>query len=229
MTENQKPVFYRRKMFWINTAAALVLILTAFMIGSYMSTTSLNGEKLKYEEIQAEVEKVEKRLTQKQSEGKDLDKDLERLHEKKEETNEQLKALDKERSEAEALVAEKDTLQADIKKLEESKKSKDSVLDEVLKEIDTKKEELATVTGKIIELKEEPKTLPAGFFTVGKDIPAARYKVTPNGNGNFFVNGGAKVNVMIGSGSFYESEYVFEAVEGDEIELTTSAHFTPVQ
>ncbi|MYL20785.1 hypothetical protein GLW04_12860 [Halobacillus litoralis] len=229
MTEDQKPVFFKRKMFWIHTAAALVIFFTAFFIGSYTRTISLNEEKLKYEEVTMEIEKVEKRFIQKQGDQKDLEKDVELLDEKKEEINEQVKALEKDLSEAEALVAEKDTLQADLKKLEESKKSKDSELDAVEAEIDTKKEELAIVTGKIIELKEEPKTLSAGFFTVGKDIPAARYKVTPNGNGNFFVNEGAKVNIMIGSGSFYESEYIFEALEGDEIELTTSAHFTPIQ
>lgn len=71
----------------------------------------------------------------------------------------------------------------------------------------------------------------AGVFLAGKDIPPGRYKVEPvNGFGNYFVNGGSKVNIILGRGDdLFLPEYVFELDEGDEIEATLSVKYTLVE
>lgn len=130
----------------------------------------------------------------------------------------------------ESVESDKATLEQEINTLDITLSSKQDEIKSAEATIEEKKEELASVEGKISEKKEEPKILSAGHFTVGKDLPANRYKVVPQrGQGNFFVNGGMKVNAMIGKGDFYEPEYVFYAEDGDEIEITFSAKFIPVE
>ncbi|KGP91778.1 hypothetical protein N780_15460 [Pontibacillus chungwhensis BH030062] len=229
MTEKNKPKFFKRKWFWINTGGVIVIFILAFFIGSSSMATIIDGEKLKYEGLVEKSKSIDEEISKKQQETIDLQDQLDQLNEEHGSTKEKINNLKKELGEALALIKEKEIITQEINELTTQEETKTKKIQELDGSIEAKEKELAVVSGKIIELKDKPKTLSAGFFTVGKDIPASRYKVTPNGNGNFFVNEGAKVNIMLGRGDFYESEYVFQAEEGDVIELTLSATFTPIQ
>lgn len=97
--------------------------------------------------------------------------------------------------------------------------------------ISSKQSELNQLSGKVAAAKGAPKTLPAGDFIVGQDIPAGRYKVT--GSSNFFVHtadGDGKVNTILGDGSdgLSVTEYVCQLDNGDQIEEHSATTFTPV-
>lgn len=175
------------------------------------------------EEQTVTTNKLDKEIEDKQEEYTQKELELNELETKIEENQEEFDA-------ALAIVEDKESTQKELEKLDGQIKEKKSEVDKINGDIQKKKDELAALTGQIKEKKDAPVTLSAGKFIVGKDIPEGRYKAVPNGGaGNFFVNGGADVNVMIGKGEFYESEYVFDAYEGDEIEITTSVKFIPVE
>ena len=201
---------------WLTAASVLILLCLSYFIGMNGAKVELENEKAGYDELIAEIDSKEY--------------ELEKIQAKIDESDEQFKAKEAEYKEALKTIEYKNTVESEIGELNkqiESKKGEIGTLEETIK---AKNAELASVEGKIKEKKEAPKVLSAGFFTVGKDIPEGRYKVVPNGgSGNFFVNDGMSVNIMIGRGEFYEEEYVFTAYEGDVIELTTSAKFIPVE
>ncbi len=70
----------------------------------------------------------------------------------------------------------------------------------------------------------QPTELPAGQFTVGRDIRAGRYTVV--GDSNFIVNGGAKVNTILGNGGV--DRYVCNLEDGDEIDARGADRFYPM-
>lgn len=132
-----------------------------------------------------------------------------------------------------AIQTEKDKKDAELKEfaasIDTKKDKKEGELKDLENQIKDKKGELASITGAIQEKKDAPIILPAGTFTVGKDLPEGRYKAVPNGgNGNFFINDGADANIILGKGEYYEPELVFDGYEGDEIKMTTSVKFIPV-
>lgn len=77
-----------------------------------------------------------------------------------------------------------------------------------------------------------PLKLPAGVFTVGKDIPAGRYSAT--GSSNFAVytaSGSLKVNTILSANPDDQvevSSYVCSLDDGDVIKAEGSDTFTPV-
>lgn len=230
MKKNGQSQFFKRKWFWLNAGICVVVFAIAFFIGSSQMNALLDGELLKYDELVVKAEDKDKEILEKENSVVSLQGEIDGMNEEKGQLNEQIQSKQKDLEEVMALIDRKDGLNEEIAGLEEQKKTNQEELTKLADQITVKEKELASVTGKIIELKDKPKVLPAGFFTVGQDIPASRYKVTPNGSGNFFVNDGMKVNVMIGKDdSFYLSEYVFYAEDGDLIELTTPATFHPVQ
>lgn len=120
--------------------------------------------------------------------------------------------LAQELSDAQAKV---DSLNAQIETLNSSIQSKQSELD--------------TLTANVTKAVGAPKTLPAGNFTIGKHLPAGRYKVT--GKSNFFVrdtSGRTVVNTILG-GSWGVAEYVTDLSDGMTIECRGSDTFTPVE
>lgn len=200
----------------LSVVGVIILLGLSYTVGSTSAETEINGERVKYDSLVKKVSNLE-------NERDKINKDIGTAEE-------QLKTKEKEYDEAMKVISSKEEAQKSLGSINGEIGTKKTEIDSLNKEIEVKKAELAMVTGQIIEKKEEPKTLTAGFFTVGKDIPAGRYKVVPNnGNGNFFVNGGMSVNIMLGRGEFYQQEYVFTANEGDTIELTLSAKFIPVQ
>lgn len=228
-------VAYRKKTgmvnrFLLGAAGCFVVFIISAVTSPNTSEQAISEPAVKtedYDELATKVEKKETELAELENEIKEnqesydeamkivkdkksAEKSLDEIKSKIEEANSQVK-------DAEAKVkTKKEGLNKEIKDLENDIKSKEK--------------ELASLTGQVKEKKSAPITLSAGQFTVGKDIPEGRYKaVTTGGKGNFFVNGGADVNVILGNGGFGESEYTFYANDGDEIEITTSVKFIPVE
>ena len=73
-----------------------------------------------------------------------------------------------------------------------------------------------------------PIKLPAGQFTVGKDIPSGRYSVT--GDGNFYVDGKNDVNTILSDkdDGLFVSKYICTLTDGDRVETNSATTFTPV-
>ncbi|WP_235425141.1 hypothetical protein [Heyndrickxia ginsengihumi] len=102
-------------------------------------------------------------------------------------------------------------------------------LKSVNSKISSAKSELSSVNGQITAAKSAPKTLNAGHYIVGKDVPASRYKAVPVGDGSNFVvydSGDPVVNTILGSDG--EPSYVFEATDGEEIQTESTVKLIPI-
>jgi hypothetical protein len=124
-------------------------------------------------------------------------------------------ALDAELSEGGAKI------EADLAIVENGLKTKQAELDAV-------NEKLASATGQLQKAESQPITLNAGTYTVGQDVPAGRYTVTPVDEGsNFFVYGSsgyADVNTILGS--WGEESYTFYTSAGDSIQTEAKVKLT---
>jgi peptidoglycan hydrolase CwlO-like protein len=214
--ETTKVNRFKSKKFWIKTAGVFVGISIIFSWGNASAKVDLGKEKVSYDELvkvikdkQGEIKSVESKLSDIQKQYSDKQTEFD---------------------EAMKVVNNKKSMEDEIAKLEGTLKSKQGDIKSLDSKISSKEKELASITGEIQEKKDKPKVLSAGKYTVGKDIPAGRYKAVPNrGSGNFFINDGADANIMLGKGEFYEPEYIFEVVDGDEIEITMSVKFIPIK
>ncbi|WP_431803780.1 hypothetical protein [Halobacillus andaensis] len=247
--EEKKPSKWKTVNPWLKwTALTIALALSwgvFWGIGLASATSEVDGEKLAYEELvnksaeqSTELKEIEGNLKHSQEEYKEvltliddknaLEEQMKTLTDDIETKEEENKKLIEELQQ-QIKDKEKETGQ-EIDKFDSQLKEKNGELKQLEEDIQAKKDELKAVTGNVEEAKGEPVTLSAGFFDVGKDLPAGRYKVTPaSGNGNFFVNDGMKVNILLGHDELFEEEYVFTADDGDVIELTLSATFTPIE
>ncbi|WP_051291521.1 coiled-coil domain-containing protein [Fictibacillus gelatini] len=196
----------------------VVLILTSFWIGNNSASTKLEGEKVKYVDLVKKYDDLEKKVKSKNKVLKETDSKLD-------DTINNLNDIKDDYDEAQHVISQKDKAQEELDNLKTEIKDKKSELSKL-------KNELAALEGKVQETKEKPKVLSAGRFSVNKDLPEGRYKAVANGgNGNFIVYdayGELKVNTILGS-SYGEREYVYEAVEGDQIQLETSVKFIPIK
>jgi peptidoglycan hydrolase CwlO-like protein len=212
--------------------AFIILFLIAFNMGNSAAMVELEKEKVSYDELVSRIADRELELTSKNKTLDGLEKDL---FTKTEELTSAEKQVDEKRDiieEATAIVNDKENKLNEIKELQSQISSKEAELNQLNSDIKTKETKLASVTGQIQEKEDAPKTLSAGNFMVGNDLPASRYKAVPaGGSGNFVVyssGGNLKVNTILG-GKYGEPEYIFYAEEGDMIELSTSAKFIPVE
>lgn len=154
----------------------------------------------------------------------------ENLTKEQNEKDKTLKGLKAQIEENQALIEEmnnykenKETYDAEISE----KTSKNEQLD---KDISSKQAELDKLTGNVTAAKGAPKTLPAGQYTGGTDIPVGRYSVS--GSSNFFVHsagGSLKVNTILGDSSIGVGTYTCNIAQGDIIEASSSVTFTPIQ
>ena len=208
---------------------SIVMVVAFYTIGSSTAKGKIDDQSVNYNEIVELISEKESELEEKETDIEELETEIEAKKAEFKEVEANLSDKNKEYEAALTIIKEKESNQDKIEELENEIGSKQDEIKDLNGQIDDKESELASITGEVKKAEGEPKTLSAGFFTVGVDLPEGRYLVTPNDNGNFFVNEGMSVNIMIGNGDFYESEYVFTANEGDSIELTTSATFTPVE
>lgn len=210
------------------TIGGLLAMIVFGMIGSNYSksqaqTAKVNGVKVSYNQLKQKVSdlKSEKsdlasQISEKQSKLDDLkaqNKDVLSAVKNKNELNQQIK------DEQDKLA----DIKSDISNANDELKSVNS-------KISSAKNELARVKGEVTAAKGAPKTLNAGHYTVGKDIPASRYKAVPVGSGSNFIvydSGDPVVNTILGSNG--QSSYVFEATEGEEIQTEATVKLIPIK
>lgn len=204
------------KKIWLVIVAVIVLISIIYSSGSSSAKILLEEQKVTYDELSAAIEKKEK--------------ELETVQVKLDDVNKEFQEREQEFSDATKIIENKQAAEKEIGQLESVITDKNNEIARLGQEIQLKNEELIMVSGKVSEAIGQPINLTAGFHLVGKDIPAARYLVTPSrrDNGNFFVNGGSKVNILLGTSDIFVNEYAFDAENGDEIELSLAATFTPI-
>lgn len=113
--------------------------------------------------------------------------------------------------------------------------TKESELNSKISSLENKKQTLNTeieqLNGEIIKLKGEPKAYPAGQLTAGTDLPVGKYKIY-GGNSNFVVyssTGALQVNIILGSGSYNVSEYIYTFKTGDMIKANSSFKLVAVE
>ncbi|NUH85485.1 hypothetical protein HUN92_17460 [Bacillus firmus] len=209
--------------FWIAVAGVVMLCGVFYFIGSYTAKVDLHGKKASLDELVKKIEEREVLLGELKNKTESQTKEVADIQK-------EIQEMEKEKNEALTIIENNSRAEEEMKELHKQVEKSHKELSNLTEGIKAKKAELAAVEGEIIEKKQEPKVLPAGFFTVGKDLQAGRYKVVAqSGFGNFFVNSGSKVNIILGDSEIGVNEYVFFADEGDEIELTLTAKFIPVE
>lgn len=115
--------------------------------------------------------------------------------------------------------------------LSEERESLDEEVIQLRIERDDLNREIESLTADIVEAKDEPIKVGAGYFYFGDDIAPGRYRIEAQGNnrGNVFVrrNDRSHVNTILGEG--YNESYVFESIIGDELEVGMPVELYPVE
>lgn len=108
-------------------------------------------------------------------------------------------------------------------------------LENKVAELTTQKQDLEnqinTLSQNVIKIKGQPKTYPAGQLVAGEDIPIGKYKIY-GGSSNFIVHsatGSLQVNIILGSGQYKVSEYIYTFKEGDNIKANSSFKLVEVE
>ncbi len=167
-----------------------------------------------------------------------LDKEIAKLKSEKKDAKAELSDQKSKNKEVFAMIDRKDEIASSVdkaqKELDDKKAEVDkakSELNSVKSRVDDKKDELSTVTASVIKAKSAPKVLSAGTYTVGKDLPAGRYKATPIGEGSNFVtydpDGTPDVNTILGVDG--EASYTFEIDDDYKIQTEAQVKLTPIQ
>ena len=123
-----------------------------------------------------------------------------------------------------------DDYKANKEQLDNEIADKSAKLEQLNTDVGLKQAELDSLTGEVTKAKSAPKTLSAGQFIVGTDLPAGRYNVS--GSSNFIVYGATgrlKVNTILGSSIVGNGDYVCTLTDGDQMELGAKTTFTPIQ
>ncbi|PLR99583.1 hypothetical protein [Bacillus sp. T33-2] len=222
--ETKKVSRFKSKVFWLKVVGLLVLLSIFYNIGVSGAKITLEEKKVNYDELVKEIRAKEKEVDETKQKIADVEFELKEIEE-------EFNAKQAEFEEAKKVVENKQSIENDIAKLNSDLETKKGEIAAIDANIKAKNDELASITGQIQEKKDAPKQLPAGNFTVGKDIPAGRYKVVPVGQGSNFIvysgSGRLKVNTILGS--FGVGEYVFDAAEGDNIQTEAPAKFIAVE
>ncbi|MGI8315973.1 hypothetical protein [Halobacillus mangrovi] len=217
----------------------LVIFLVGIMIGKTGAETTLNNMKLDIKEMEEEAITANEQIDQLDEELKTLQTDKREtlaLIDQKEGLVNEVAALQKELDDKqstldEELKAGKEEIEGKLKKENDKLASLENEVKKLQSKVDEKKKEIDRLTGELEKAKEEPKTLIAGQYIVGEDLPAGRYQVTNIGDGtNFFVydsSGYPTVNTILGE-DFY-GDYVFFTDDGDQIETHGKVKLIPVE
>lgn len=208
----------RKKGKYIAIAGVISFYLSGIIVSniseSQSQTTKINDKKVTYEQLQKKISELKndkKNLTSDVSQQKSDLSDLKTQH------KDIINAVEN-KNKLEQQVSDNKSKLADTK----------DKLTSLNSEISSAKDELSSLKGEIKTAETAPKTLGAGTYTVGQDVPASRYKAIPIGEGsNFFVNEGAKVNTILGSNG--EDSYVFYAEDGDVIRTEAAVKLIPVE
>lgn len=218
---------FKKKGIYLSLIALVLVAISAFSahaIGYNKASVLLKNKKIVAEDIVGEIKEWKKEL-------ESIEENVEAMEDEESSKQAELDRLQIQVDEATEMISQKDAIQKELDELGVQVKGKKDELKKLSGEIANKQNELDTLNKGILIKKKEPRTLVAGVFLAGKDIAPGRYKVEPlNGFGNYFVNGGSKVNIILGRGDdLFLPEYVFELDEGDEIEATLSVKYTLVE
>lgn len=252
-TETTKEPLFRKILAGI---AMIILVFGTYILGVIAAEGDIDSRKAEYHETvkqieskQSELTEAEKDISTKQTELKDIEKKITSTNTKLDETKEELKSKEAEYNETIKVIESKKQIESEISSLNNTignKQSEIKTLDQTIEEkqktvleeeekIKAADETLNYMKGIIQEAEKARKTLPAGYFLVGKDIPADRYKITTNGTrgSNLFVynkEGKTVVNTIISSRSGHGvSEYVVALSDGMMIEANDTFLYIPVK
>jgi predicted RNase H-like nuclease (RuvC/YqgF family) len=206
---------------------AIVLIIISFIIGKQTTTVAIDNEKVRFDEL---VNKINSKTDYYESMEKQIREIEDELQTKKDEQitiNQEINKNKAAFDEAKAIINNKESNLNEIKNLQDQIITMNS-------DLKAKKQELASISGQIVEKKEAPIQLSAGQFIVGKDIPVGRYKITATGRGsNMFIydsNGESILNEIISNVPDHGvPEYIIFLFDGYIIESHTPAAFQPIE
>jgi SMC interacting uncharacterized protein involved in chromosome segregation len=194
----------------IYTAIALLVFFIGSGIGSAGAEITLNEKKVDAIALDEEISRLKKEIARLETELNDL------------------KTKNKE---AFDIVANKDKAKAEFDQLQKDLASAKSELENLNAQISEKQKELSKLTGQVQVAKTAPKKLQAGYYTVGKDIPAGRYQAVPVGQGSNFVvrdeAGSLVVNTILGE--IGVPSYTFECMDGYMIQTEAPVKLIPLQ
>lgn len=210
---------------WISAAGIIIGMILIFFIGMEIGTSravvTLNSKKVDAVELEKEVEKSKEKIDE-------LKADILALENEKETAETEAAEMKDEADVVYALINSKDEMEAQLSEVSGKVKKEEQNLKDMKSQVKEKESELASLSGAVKQAKGKPKTLPAGYYTVGQDLPEGRYKATPIGEGsNFIVNEGMTVNTILGRHG--EASYTFSVSEGDVIQTEAAVKLTPLK
>ncbi len=201
----------------VSIVAAVLLVICSISFYSIGKNSKISDD------LWAESKKKDVEISEKNKTLVRLEREINKNETKIEEQEADFKQL-------EDYLINKEKLDAETSEAEKNLETLNNTIAEKQTEIDSKNAQLDSLTSAIIKAKAAPVTLPAGQFTVGKDIEPGRYSVS--GDSNFQVwssYGDLKVNTILGGGNFGVESYVCELNSGDKIEAGASNKYTPVE
>jgi archaellum component FlaC len=219
MELEKKPIIKTKWFPWVvGAVAVLVIFFGSFVIGRGVGYSQghadekakIDGQMITYDQLVDKIKQVEKEFNDKTDKLNQVRSDFASYENKYNE----LKDLQSKENDMKTYVS-----------------SSQSQLETLKEQINDAQSKLATLQGDVVTANGSPIKLGAGHFTVGEDLNAGRYKVEPvSGYGNFIVNGGDIAVTLDSAGDTGTvKSYVFDASDGDTIELDVTAKFTPVE
>jgi septal ring factor EnvC (AmiA/AmiB activator) len=227
----------KKKGQYLAIASVVVLFASGFIItgitNSRSQQTKIDKKVVTYQALSKDIEKLSKKKD-------DLTDDVNQLSSDKTSLNNQITDLQNKNKDVMTAIKNKKQLNDQVVEAKDNLSSAKSdisdakdQLNSLNRKIDSAKTALAQAKGEVTKAKSAPKTLGAGKYTVGNDIKAGRYKVTPVGQGsNFFVYGdGDETDVIVNTilGSDGEPSYTFETSDGDVIQTEATVKLTPIE
>jgi cell division protein FtsL len=193
----------------IYVVSAIVLLFIGSGIGSSGAKTTLDGEKVTASQLEKKISDDKSKLSGLNDQLAESQTTLVKAGDAKKELSDIQPKID------------------DAKKQLSDTQSK---VGDLQSQLDAKQKQLDSLKGQIAQAADAPKTLPAGNWSVGKDIPAGRYTATPIGEGSNFAvedNGSYPVNTILGSNGV--PSYTFDCSEGQTIQTEAPVKLTPVE
>lgn len=179
------------------------------------SQAEIDGEMVKLDELKQMVDEEQQKLSE-------VEKEVE---------SKEQKALG-----LEIEFQDRETEFNELVALSEERESLDEEVIQLRIERDDLNREIEKITAKVVEVKDEPIKVGAGYFHFGDDIETGRYelKAQDGYRGNIFVrrDGRSYVADTFGksrTGGSDEITFVFSAKVGDEIEATVPFELYPVE
>lgn len=224
----QKKNWLKSKVLW-SVVGTIIIILISSSIGY---SSGYSAAKVKLDGKMSSYNDLVKKIGTSNNDLNSINNDIQSEQSKLNGITTKLNANQDKFNQLQDLENNKDKLSSQLTDLKSKLSSTQNDISISQSKLSNLNDQIKSASGQLEQDKGAPKTLGAGNFTVGKDIPSGRYKVTPIGSGNFVVydsSGDIKVNTILGDGDLGVSSYVFEADSGDQIDNEASFKFTPIK